>query len=126
MSRKGRCGEEGSFFDHAATRVTCMRKVMIQIIGKPSHLTSLLHAPGTKLTDKAHCDTLRSLALSYALLPPAHRLPQYSMRVDTRHLFPSDLRATPTAVLFHTTLRLPRKTATIERRTTLHPAGVGM
>lgn len=126
MSRTARCGVEGSFFDHAAPPVTCMRKVSVRIIGKPSQITSLLHVRGNTLTDEAGDDIAQSLASVYALLPPTHRLPQCSVRVGTRHLSPSDRSATPTAVLFHTTLRLPRATVIIERKTSLHPAGVGM
>lgn len=43
MSRTARCGVEGSFSDHAAPRVTCMRKVSLRITGKPSQAHSLLH-----------------------------------------------------------------------------------
>jgi hypothetical protein len=103
-----------------------MRKVSIRFTGKPSQANSLLHVRGTTLTDEAGHDIAQSLASDCAIFAPAHRLPQCSMRVDTRHLFPNDRGATPTPVLFHTTLLLPRATAIVKRRISLHTAEVGM
>lgn len=113
MSRIARCGVEGSFSDHAAARATCMRKVSIRIAGKPLQSGSRLYIRANTLTDEADHDTAQVLASSYAP-PSTHPLTQCLMRVDTRHLFLNDRRATPTPVLFHTTLRLPRATAIVE------------
>ncbi|KAF1924947.1 uncharacterized protein M421DRAFT_269821 [Didymella exigua CBS 183.55] len=78
------------------------------------------------MTDEAVYYLAQILASTCALSSRAHGLPECSIRVDTRHLFPNDRSATPTPVLFQTTLRLPRATAIIECIISLHTAEVGM
>lgn len=103
-----------------------MRKVSIRFTGKPLQASSMLHVRGNTLTDEVGHDIARSLASNCAIFFPPHRLPQHSIRVDTRHLSPDNRGATPTPVLFHTTLLLPRATAIVDCRISLHTVEVGM
>lgn len=99
---------------------------MRKVIGKLLQQNPQLHARRTTMTDEADRDTMQSFAWSYVLWPSAHGLPQSSTRAATRHSSRNGRSATPTALLFHTTLHLPRATTITKRRTPLHPAEFGM